>query len=371
MNTISKNSSIDFVSSPFWKSPTENKKITIKLFLKYTLKWGKILLFLFMLTMGLIGCFQSSFDSSISQNSNLGIGLEYGYKFGTTGNYKYDLQSASSFGQYSTFTNWSMTYGPFYAFFIWPAAFCITNFMYATKKMWGSLNALLAIFLLLLLIRGSTLAISLKSTLQNEKMTNIQNKIAQINEKYKGLNDLKSKQMKQYEIQNLYKKANVKPWASFYQMFLTMPIFLIIYRIVVIVRPIKASVLFNIWSFSTNPLGEIFSNFLSNGWTYIFLLLIIGGSQFMSMKLPQILSKKRSSNTSSTSKNDAPFNKNKLIQNVFIIFMCVIVILSPCGVGIYWCLSSIFTIIQSLILHKIILKKKQNKFHFLKINFDI
>ncbi len=108
------------------------------------------------------------------------------------------------------------------------------------------MNALLAIFLLLLLIRVLTMAISLKSTFQNEKMTEIQGEIAEINAKYKDAKDMQSKQMKQQEIMNLYNKNNVKPFAAFEQMFLTLPIFLIIYRVVTIVRPIKVTVLFNI-----------------------------------------------------------------------------------------------------------------------------
>ncbi len=90
------------------------------------------------------------------------------------------------------------------------------------------------------------MAISLKSTLQNEKMTEIQGQVAEINAKYKDLKDAQSKQMKQQEIMNLYNKNKIKPLAAFEQMFLTLPIFLIIYRVVTIVRPIKVTVLFNI-----------------------------------------------------------------------------------------------------------------------------
>ncbi|MCQ3907433.1 MAG: YidC/Oxa1 family membrane protein insertase [Mycoplasmoidaceae bacterium] len=108
------------------------------------------------------------------------------------------------------------------------------------------MNALLVIFLLLLFIRILTMAISLKSTFQNEKMTEIQGQVAEINAKYKDAQDAQSKQMKQQEIMALYSKNNVKPFAAFEQMFLTLPIFLIIYRVVTIVRPIKVTVLFNI-----------------------------------------------------------------------------------------------------------------------------
>jgi YidC/Oxa1 family membrane protein insertase len=108
------------------------------------------------------------------------------------------------------------------------------------------LNVLLAIFLLLLIIRLLTLAISFKSTFQNERMSEIQSQVAAINANYKDLNDMQSKQMKQREITDLYKKNNIKPLAAFSQMFLTLPIFLIVYKIISIVRPIKVTNLFNI-----------------------------------------------------------------------------------------------------------------------------
>lgn len=127
------------------------------------------------------------------------------------------------------------------------------------------MNALLAIFLLLLFIRILTMAISLKSTFQNEKMTEVQGQIAEINAKYKDAKDAQSKQMKQQEIMALYNKNNIKPFAAFEQMFLTLPIFLIIYRVVTIVRPIKVTVLFNIWNFALSPLTQIFSNFTNGG----------------------------------------------------------------------------------------------------------
>ena len=77
-------------------------------------------------------------------------------------------------------------------------------------------------------------------------MSEIQGQVAEINAKYKDAQDMQSKQMKQQEIMALYSRNNIKPFAAFEQMFLTLPIFLIIYRVVTIVRPIKVTVLFNI-----------------------------------------------------------------------------------------------------------------------------
>jgi YidC/Oxa1 family membrane protein insertase len=88
--------------------------------------------------------------------------------------------------------------------------------------------------------------VSLRSTLQNEKMSELQGKIAEINAKYKNLTDAFNKQKKSTEIMELYKKHNVKPFAAFQQVLITLPIFMIIYRVVTICRPMKATTLFTL-----------------------------------------------------------------------------------------------------------------------------
>jgi YidC/Oxa1 family membrane protein insertase len=91
-----------------------------------------------------------------------------------------------------------------------------------------------------------TTVVTIKSTLQNEKMNEVNAKLSEINAKYKGTSDVQSKQMKQQEIMQLYKKNNVHPFAAFEQILITLPIFLIVYRVVTILRPLKGAVLFNI-----------------------------------------------------------------------------------------------------------------------------
>jgi YidC/Oxa1 family membrane protein insertase len=77
-------------------------------------------------------------------------------------------------------------------------------------------------------------------------MSEVQGKISEINAKYKDLKDMASKQKKQQETMEIYKKYKIKPFAAFEQMFITLPIFLIVYRVVTIVRPLKATYLFGI-----------------------------------------------------------------------------------------------------------------------------
>lgn len=346
-------------SAPFWEK-AKDKKTTAKKVFEQIWKWTKIAIFLFMMLMGLWGCFQSMFDPTVSQNAVIGNGLEFGFPFGTTGDFRFDLQMSSTATQYNTFSSWSMNHGPFYGLFVWPAAWIITQFMWVTKNWWGGMNTLLAIFLLLLFIRLLTAGISMKSTFQNERMTEIQGQMAEINAKYKDMKDMQSRQMKQQETMALYKKYNVKPFAAFEQMFLTLPIFLIIFRVVTIVRPIKVTVLFGIWNFAASPLTQVFSSFTDGGWTYIFFLILVAGSQVVSMMIPQRLARSRSRNSTTTSEaGKKQYKKSQRTQLIFMIVMTVIVAFSSVGVGVYWFLNSLFTLLQTYIIHKIILKRRQ------------
>lgn len=354
-----------YVAAPLWaqaKDPSKEKKEkTIKI-LKFILKWFKLVVYAFLFLMGLWGCFQSMIETELKTTVTIGSGLEFGFPIGTTGDYRYDLGAAFD-SQYYTFSsnNWGFQYGPFFALFVYPGAMLVLYIMYPLRDAWGGLNALLAIFVLLFIIRLITLLISIRSTLQSERMSEIQGKLAEINAKYKDAKkDMATRQKKQMETQELYKKYSIKPFAMFEQLFVTMPIFLIVYRVVTILRPIKAVSLFTIWDLGKSPLTEITSNFTSGGWVFIFFLLIIVPTQILSQKIPQILAKKRNKNAKALSqKGNEQAKKMRMTQTIIMVVLVFVVISSPAGIGMYWFLSAVFTIIQSIVIHKYVLYKKK------------
>ncbi|WP_036448538.1 membrane protein insertase YidC [Mycoplasmoides pirum] len=353
--------------NPFWSASVINEN-KVKKNLKKTwdifFKFFKICIFLFLTVIGLWGCTQNFAESWVGTSTTLGSGLEIGYNFGTTNDFRYDLQSSGN-APYFTFTHFTMDYGPFYAWFVWPAAQIVLPLMYATRTPLGSgvdlgFNTILSIFILLLIIRIITMSITLNSTLVTERMTEVQGKVAEINAKYKNAKDPQSRRNKQLEIMQLYKKNKIKSSAVFVQLFVTLPIFLIVFRIVSSVRPIKATVLFTIWDLSKTPISEIFSNFTNNGWTYIFFLLIIIPMQFLSQKLPQYWAGKRNRGAKAQSqKGNEQLNRTKKMQLIFSVVLAFITAVSAAGVGLYWFLNAIFTILQSYITHVIILKRRQ------------
>jgi YidC/Oxa1 family membrane protein insertase len=97
-----------------------------------------------------------------------------------------------------------------------------------------------------MIVRSVSLLITIRSAIQNEKMNEVQGLLAEITAKYKDLTDMQSRQQRQMEISAAYKKYNIKPFAAIEQMLITLPIFMIISRLITIVRPMKTVVLLGI-----------------------------------------------------------------------------------------------------------------------------
>lgn len=369
LNLNKKHKELKTTFNPFWSAAVVNEKNGLKNLKK---AWGiifkvlKVAIFIFLTIIGLWGCTQTLAQPWTGTNQLLGSGLEIGYNFGTTGDYRYDLQS-NNVGPYFTFSDYTLAYGPFYGWFVWPASQIVLPIMYATRVPLGSgpelgFNMILSLIVLLFLVRLITIVITLNSTLALEKMNEVQGKLAEINAKYKGALDLQSKRNRQMEIMSLYKKHNIKSSASFVQVFVTLPIFLIIYRIVTTLRPIKAIILFNFWDLSKVPLTEIFSNFTSTGWTFIIFLIIVLPVQFISQKLPQIWASKRNENAKAHSqKSIEQLNKTKRMQLIFYFVFAVITAFSAAGVGVYWFLNALFTLLQSYLTHLFIVKRRTRR----------
>jgi YidC/Oxa1 family membrane protein insertase len=144
-------------------------------------------------------------------------------------------------------------------------------------------------------------------------------------------------------------------------MFITLPIFLIVYRVVTILRPLKATSLFGIWNFGTTPMSQIFSGqFVHMGWTFLFFLAIVIPAQFLSMKLPQHWARKRNKNATATSeKGNKQFKKTRMMQTIFAVVMAAVVVFSAVGVGVYWFLNSLFSLAQSYIMHVVIIRNRR------------
>ena len=88
--------------------------------------------------------------------------------------------------------------------------------------------------------------------------------------------------------------------------------------------------------------------------------MLVIPSQFMSQILPRMLAKKRSRNATTIGyKNNQSMKRMKTMNTVMSVFMAIIVAISACGIGTYWFFNSLFSILQSYIIHKMIMKRRK------------
>lgn len=201
------------------------------------------------------------------------------------------------------------------------------------------------------------------------KMQTIQPRIKEIQEKYKW-----NHQMLGMELMKLYKEEKVNPMGSCLPLLIQMPILIVVYHILISIQdPVNT---FYIYSFLQNfsiPAIQTqfyFIDLLSVwGWVGWILALIVWIVQFIQIKLSLAFNKaKTDTNTVVLEKKkwvdayEAPsFMPDQDLMNKFMLYWMPIMVMIftftfYVWVGLYWWISTLFMIIQQIIVNKIIKK---------------
>ena len=243
--------------------------------------------------------------------------------------------------------------GPFYALFVYPLAALTGKLIHGMPQMAGW-EAIIAIMIVVLLVRSIAYALSFKSTLQSVKQQEVQSKVAIINAKYEPYKG--NKQMdrrKQQEVAELYKKEGVSMFGAFSQMFITMPLFISMLKVVDSTPSLKSTIWLGINFASTS-----YSRLFQGDWQYLPLMLLTASVQALQAITPRLFSKRREKNRVNIYQKQALKKSNKT-QNIMIgvfVFMALVV---TAGLQVYWFFSGLYTIGQNVVNHYII--KHQSK----------
>lgn len=120
---------------------------------------------------------------------------------------------------------WGLDLGFFDALIVWPLAQLI-NFFSQYVGVVG------AIAIITILVRLVTFRSTLQSQIMSQKMQQLQPKIAQIQEKYKGRTDQQSQMQMYAETQSLYKKHDIKMGKMFLPQLLQLPVIMALWSAV-------------------------------------------------------------------------------------------------------------------------------------------
>lgn len=254
------------------------------------------------------------------------------------------LLNVSSWGQ-------AWKYGPFYGFFVYPTAFVINEISRGIGSLsgWGTI---IVLFIVTILIRSVVFGLTFKSTAKMSAQEELKSKRAAIEAKYVGFENNKAmKARKAQELQALNKKYNITFFDTVGSQFMTLPIFITMWRAIQIIPSIKSTqwLGINFGSTSYQKVGE-------GQYVYLIVLILAILIQLISSLLPILLNRKRFKERTSIAQRQA-LKKQERTQHIMVIVFTLFVIMFTAGVQIYWIFTGIFTIIQTLVMWRV--KKTQ------------
>lgn len=265
--------------------------------------------------------------------------------------------------------------GPIEGLLVYPVAYLLDTI---TVSMGGvSANGwiqLAALAIVTFIVRTFILLVTFWSTVSQQKMQTLQPEIAKIQAKYPNAQTNQSEKMRlSQETAALYKKNKVNPLMSILVMIIQFPIFIGVWGAMNGSAVLSTGTLLNL-QLSTS-IWTAFSNFGTDWavnaygfWTALVIFLIMAGTQFVSMKLPQWLTTKKLKNVSRLTKNPSQDQQAKTMKIVSWVMLAMIVFMGitlPAAMAIYWIFGAIYSIIQTLIIQLLVvpalMKREKHK----------
>lgn len=201
-----------------------------------------------------------------------------------------------------------------------------------------------------------------KMMVSQKKLQNLQPKIKKIQEENKW-----NQQAIWMKLMELYKEEKVNPMWSCGFLLIQMPIFIVMYNVILSIKdPSNSYYLYSIFSdFDLNNISNIFFN-IDLLWTWwivwLFLAIFVAIVQFIQVKLSLLANKPKNDNLilekkpwedSYNSIMPDPEMMNKFMLYWMPVMVWVFTYSLMAWVGIYWAMSTVFMIIQQLIVNKI------------------
>lgn len=213
----------------------------------------------------------------------------------------------------------------------------------------------LAIFILTLIIKIILIGQSKKALVQQKKMQKVQEEIEKVRKKHAG-----DQQKIAEETLSVWKKHKVNPVGSFMPMFIQFPVMIALFYVVKDgLMPHNSVYLWPFLSdFSLDIVSkEFFGIFSLDDRNIWYLAVFIGLLQFVSMKLTMQKSKKvKELKKETTKKQDQMADQMKMMNTSMMYVMPLLIVFfsynMPAAVGIYWGISTLFSIGQQLVLNR-------------------
>lgn len=222
-----------------------------------------------------------------------------------------------------------------------------------------------ALLLATIIVRLFIFLVSFKSTMAQQKMTQLQPELQKIQAKYPNSNTNPAQKQRLAEEQmKLYKKYKVNPLSSLLVLIIQFPIFIGVWgamtgnAILSTGSFLGLNLSTSVWDALTSA-NKVWSG---GWWTALVLFLLMAVSQFFAMKVPQWIQKKKAKKVARLGKNPAQTQQNRTMNIVSWVMLIMIVFMGftlPAAMGFYWFIGALVSLAQSLITNAIFSRKRK------------
>ena len=292
---------------------------------------------------------------------------------GKYGNYGWDNDSKTEVLIEAKTYQYGWSKGFFEGLLVFPIGALIDVMCNAFQGAGNGLNGtngwaqLFTILLVTLIVRTFMFLVSFRSTISNARMSELQPQIAKIQAKYPNANQSQNEKARMAEEMNkLYKKNHINPFASLIVMIFQFPIFICVWG------AFTGSAWLSTGSFLGMNFSDSISGVLFNGaswvngsaWTALLLFFLMAGSQVVAMLLPQWIQKRRNKKVAKLGKNPAQTQQNKTMKIVTYAMMAMIIFMGfslASAMGVYWFVGALISIAQTLVTQYVIVRQQKKE----------
>ncbi|MDF9866768.1 YidC/Oxa1 family membrane protein insertase [Bacilli bacterium PM5-3] len=241
-------------------------------------------------------------------------------------------------------------YGIFQGFIVFPIGVLINKLTIILG------SSAVAMIVTTILVRSVTLPITLKGQLATRGMQELQPKIQDLEEKYRGRTDEASKQRKAMEMQKIYQSMDVNPMSGMLYPFLSMPLFMGVWRATSMSVVIKeADPFLGLFNLGISP-GEAFGQ---GNYYYVILMILVGITQFIQFRLTNHLTNKRNADNKSYRVNPQAEQMSKQMNIMMYGFTVMMLFMSYTlisAMSVYLTVSALVSIAQAFYTDRVMRK---------------
>lgn len=224
-------------------------------------------------------------------------------------------------------------YGWFATFIVWPVA---QMFNFAAKYT----GAFWSLIIVTILIDLAKMPSTIKSTIQQQKMTALQPEVNRIKEKFRGRDDKQAKMLEATEIQKLYDKHEINMLGSLIPTFLQLPIILAVFQAVQ-----RADLIINGEFLGQSLKGTPKEGFATGNVVYIGIFIGMTIAQIASTYLPIYLEKQKNKNRPKVAQ-EGPNSQGMMLFSVGMVVLLAFT--WNIGMSVYWGISALTRLAQTL-----------------------